>query len=222
MTPAAPTAEASGLGPGHGGGNAGSVPFHGGDGGSGQHGGLSGISARPSTAIVGVWLLVGAIVILFASFASTLLVRRAEADWQAGPVPRLLWANTAILLVSSGTLEWARANGRRGRLDLLRSGLGLTTVLGTAFLAGQSVAWRTLLDGGVSMATGPHSAFFYLLTGTHALHLGVGVAALAYTLVRVRRRGTAVESLGIVTPTAIYWHFVDALWLFVFLLLFLG
>jgi cytochrome c oxidase subunit 3 len=166
------------------------------------------------------WLLVGATVILFASFTSTLVVRRAESDWRVGPVPPLLWVNTAVLLASSAAMEWARAGGRAGRLDRVRTGLGITTALGTAFLAGQWGAWRQLTAAGVSMAAGPHSAFFYLLTGTHALHVVGGIGALCYALVRARRALVAASAARVATPVAIYWHFVDVLWLYVFALLF--
>jgi len=174
-------------------------------------------AAAPATATIGVWLLVGAIVILFMAFTSTLLVRRAEADWQTGPVPSLLWMNTAVLLASSATLEWARSGGRSRSPRRLSLGLSVATALGAAFLVGQWIAWRQLLAAGVSMAVGPHSAFFYLLTGTHGVHVAAGVAVLAYASWRARREA---DPAGIVAPTAIYWHFVGVLWLYVFGLLF--
>jgi cytochrome c oxidase subunit 3 len=132
----------------------------------------------------------------------------------------LLWLNTAVLMASSATLEWARAGARTGHLGRMRQGVGVTVLLGVAFLAGQWVAWRQLMVAGVSMAAGPHSAFFYLLTGSHGVHLAGGVAALAYAFWRVRRAAFVVEASRVVAPTAIYWHFVDALWLYVFVLLF--
>ena len=167
-----------------------------------------------------MWLLVGAITILFAAFTSTYLVRRSAADWRVGPLPPALWINTAVLLASSAVIEWARSQGRRDRLDALRRGLGVTTVLGGAFLVGQIAAWRQLVDAGVYLATSPHGSFFYLLTGMHGLHVAGGVGALAYALWKVRRLSGAGEVLGIVNPTAVYWHFVDGLWLYVFVILF--
>ncbi len=173
-----------------------------------------------SAAMIGVWLLVGAIVILFAAFTSTFLVRRAEADWRVGPLPFVLWVNTAILLASSAAIEWSRAGGRHGRLGVLRRGLGVATALGVAFLAGQVIAWRQLVATGVGLASSAHSAFFYLLTGAHGLHLVGGVAALGYALWRVRRTASAVAAAGVVGPVALYWHFVDGLWLYVFFILY--
>ncbi len=175
---------------------------------------------RASAAMIGVWLLVGAIVILFAAFTSTFLVRRAEADWRVGPLPFVLWVNTAILLVSSAVIEWSRAGGRHGRLDVLRRGFAVAAALGVAFLAGQVIAWRQLVTAGVGLASSAHSAFFYLLTGAHGLHLIGSVAALGYALWRVRRAASAMTAAGVVAPVALYWHFVGGLWLYVFFILF--
>jgi cytochrome c oxidase subunit 3 len=174
-----------------------------------------------STTTIGVWLAVGAILLLFLAFTSTLLVRRAEPDWHTAPVPPLLWANTAVLLASSAVLEWARAGrGRtRRRLGL---GVGGATALGAAFLVGQWVAWRRLLASGVSLTAGPHSAFFYLLTGVHAVHVAVGVGVLAYAWWRTHRATAVADAAEIVTPAAIYWHVVAGLWLYVFGVLFIG
>jgi cytochrome c oxidase subunit 3 len=174
----------------------------------------------PATATIGVWLFIGAIVILFASFTSTIVVRRAEADWRLGPMPALLWLNTAALLASSAALEWARAGGRRGSLGRFRTGLAGAAVLGAAFLGGQWAAWQRLMAGGVSMASGPHSAFFYLLTGAHAVHVAGGVGALLYAWWRAQRAARPEGAEAVAAPVAIYWHFVDALWLYVFVTLF--
>jgi cytochrome c oxidase subunit 3 len=194
-------------------------PGNGSGGGPGRNGDAS-LAGPANATMIGVWLLVAAIVALFAAFTSTFLVRRAEADWRVGPLPPILWINTVVLLASSAAMEWARARGRQGRLDALRLGLTVTTVLGAAFLAGQVIAWRELVATGVGLASTAHSAFFYLLTGTHGLHLLGGVAALGYALWKVGRAPTAAGAEGVLTAVAIYWHFVDGLWLYVFFILF--
>lgn len=177
--------------------------------------------ARPaSPARIAVWLLVAAITILFAAFTSTYLVRRGETDWRVGPLPSILWVNTAVLLVSSATMEWARWRGRRGHLDGLRAGLTVTAALGVAFLLGQIQAWRELVAAGVYLATNPHAAFFYLLTGAHGVHLIGGVTGLVYVLIKVRRAADAAGTLDTVDAAATYWHFLDGLWLYLFVVLF--
>ncbi len=187
----------------------------GGDGGSSPA-----VSPPVSAASIGVWLLVGAITILFAAFTSTYLARRGEADWHTGPLPAVLWLSTGVLLLSSATMEWARRRGRQGRTNLLWVGLVATAVLGVVFLGAQLTAWRQLVGMGVYLATNPHSSFFYLLTAAHGLHLLGGLAALAYVLARVRAESTPARALQVVEPAAVYWHFLDALWLYLFILLF--
>lgn len=174
----------------------------------------------PNPARIGVWLLVIGVTILFAAFSVAYLSRRHAADWTVGPIPTMLWITTAILLTSSAAMEWTRASARSNVLDDVRTALAATTALGVAFLIGQVVAWRQLVAAGIFFATNPHSAFFYLLTGIHAVHLLGGVGGLFYTLWKVRRAGDAAEAAGVVGPMAIYWHFVDGLWIYLFFILF--
>jgi cytochrome c oxidase subunit 3 len=84
------------------------------------------------------------------------------------------------------------------------------------FLAGQIAAWRQLISGGVFLAANPHADFFYLLTGAHAVHLAGGLGGLGYALWKVRR----LDAAATVGAVAIYWHFVDVLWIYLFAMLF--
>ena len=187
-----------------------------GSGGSGEQ------AAVPPTATarIAVWLVVGAITVLFAAFTSTFLVRRAEADWRAAPLPPILWLTTAIILGSSAALEQARRHGRRGEMTGLHAWLVATTVLGLAFLAGQLLAWRQLVAAGIYLATSPHSSFFYLLTGAHGLHLAGGIGALLYAVRKAPAAVTAAAALDVADPVATYWHFLTGLWLYLFVILY--
>lgn len=176
--------------------------------------------APASLAKVFVWLFVGTVIVLFAAFTATFLARRAQPGWTDIPLPSALWLSTAILAVSSGALEWARRQGRRGRLVAMRRGLAVTTALGVGFLAAQVVAWQQLVSAGVYLSTNPHSTFFFLLTGAHGLHLLGGLGVLFYTGWRVYRAGDVAPALALTDPAATYWHFLGILWLYLFGLLF--
>jgi len=166
-----------------------------------------------------VWLLVGAITILFVAFTSTYLVRRAQSDWRIGPLPPILWVNTALLVASSLALERARRAAKTDALRQTRSALAVAALLGMAFVAGQVAVWKQLVAAGIYMASNPHAAFFYLLTGVHGLHVAGGIGALLYTLWRTwRLDGPA--ALDVIEPAATYWHFVDGLWVYLFVMLF--
>src|SRR3989442_2571195 len=119
-----------------------------GSGGSGEQ------AAVPPTATarIAVWLVVGAITVLFAAFTSTFLVRRAEADWRAAPLPPILWLTTAIILGSSAALEQGRRHGRRGGITRLHAWLVPATRLGVAFLAGQLLASAQVGTAGIYLA----------------------------------------------------------------------
>lgn len=171
----------------------------------------------------GMWMALAAITMLFAAFTSALVVRKGISnDWAPTALPHILWLNTAVLLSSSLTLELARRS--------LASGLGFsaagfkrwlyaTLALGIAFIAGQLIAWRELAARGVYLGTNPSSSFFYLLTATHGIHLVGGIAALAYLVLRARKIVLGSGSCTAVDLTAIYWHFMDGLWIYLLLLL---
>ncbi|MGH2375757.1 MAG: cytochrome c oxidase subunit 3 [bacterium] len=185
--------------------------------------GKNGEGAQPPAehpARIGIWLLVGAVAILFGAFSVAYLSRRHAADWSVGPIPLMLWINTAVLLMSSAAMEWTKASARWDSVDEVRTALGATTALGIAFLVGQVIAWRQLVSAGIYMTTNPHSAFFYLFTGTHAVHLVGGVGGLIYALWKVRQSADAGDAAAVVGPVATYWHFVDGLWLYLFVILF--
>ncbi len=198
------------------------------DGGNGGGGGQS--AAVPGATVrVGLWFFLTAVTMLFIAFTVAYAARRTAADWTLIVLPPVLWVNTLLLLTSSGTLEWARRRWRRGDGPGLRRLLSITTLLGAAFLAGQITAWRELAAAGAFMATSPHSAYFHLLTAVHGLHLLGGVGALGYALRRAtvavpagRTEVLPTESAGLAATTdnvAIYWHFLTALWVYIFVML---
>lgn len=172
---------------------------------------------------------------LFMAFSSAYIVRQGLSDdWQHMALPSLVWWNSLVLVASSVTLELARrkagslpgaapqAGGARVQIfprpRSMRSWLLATLSLGTLFLLGQVVVWRQLALQGIYMATNPSSSFFYLLTAAHGLHLLGGVAGLAWATAATWRRLTPAGRTG-VGVAAVYWHFMDALWVYVLVLL---
>src|SRR5574341_1145798 len=107
-----------------------------------------------------------------------------------------MWLGTAVLIASSLAMEWSRRRGRAERLDQLWTGLLATSALGVAFLLLQLTAWRQLTAIGVYLSTSPHSAFFFMLTALHGLHLAGGLCALAYAVARTRRAPSAGAAMA--------------------------
>jgi cytochrome c oxidase subunit 3 len=183
------------------------------------------MTSPASPARTGVWIGIATITMSFAAYTSALVVRQgAGADWQHFRLPPILFVNTLLLLASSGTLEMGRRRllaGWAGAGREAKPGTGwlyLTLVLGVLFIAGQVLAWRDLTAQGLYLATNPSSAFFYVLTGLHALHLLGGVAALGYVLGRLHGRGDWPPTAALGAAT-LYWHFMDVLWLYLLLVL---
>jgi cytochrome c oxidase subunit 3 len=101
----------------------------------------------------------------------------------------------------------------------LRRWVGITAVLGAAFLALQYAGWAQLAARGIYVASNPSSSFFYVLTAAHGLHLLGGVIALSYVVYRIWRPTVWITREAVVESTALYWHFMDGLWVYLVLLL---
>jgi len=182
----------------------------------------------PQVYVTGIWIALASILMFFMGLTSSFIVRKGlGTDWAPFTLPPLLWVNSLVLLVSSGTLELSRRALRdpdpSGR-TVYRRWWHVTTALGLVFLIGQLAVWQQLRAAGVYLASNPSSSFFYLMTATHGLHLLGGVLALAYVAARSRRSEFELwrAERAAVTATATYWHFLSGLWVFLFLLLWLG
>lgn len=180
------------------------------------------IATRVDTAQLGLMGVLATVTMLFAGFTSAYLVRRSGGDWEPVSLPGMLWLNTGLLLAGSVAVEIARARMQEGRDQALKLWLQISTVLGAGFVVGQVLAWRELVRRGVFLPTSPHSSFFYMLTGVHGLHVVGGILALLYALYRVSRAPFGPSPERAVKLSATYWHFVDGLWLYLFVLLSVG
>lgn len=200
-------------------GGAAKPPSGGGNGGG--DGSPSGSAAIPQRVYVtGITIGMGAILMFFMALVSALIVRKGVGnDWRAFELPRILWLNTLILLSSSGTIIQARRKLAKDDREGFHHWWAVTTVLGLFFLAGQLIAWRQMVAGGWYVATNPSSSFFYVLTAAHGLHLLGGIFALLYVgWLRLRKLTLATAT----EVASLYWHFMDGLWVFLFLILLLG
>ncbi|HKX26764.1 MAG TPA: cytochrome c oxidase subunit 3 [Blastocatellia bacterium] len=167
---------------------------------------------------LGVWLTLISVTMLFLALTSAYVFN--EARNHPIMMPQVLWVNTALILVSSGTIELARRALRRRLEQRFKLWIGVTMALGFGFLAGQLMAWRQLVANGFYLTRNFHSVYAYLFTGLHGAHLMGGLAALAYVMLRAQEKWTAVRRRVSVDMTALYWHFIDGLWIYLLILLF--
>jgi cytochrome c oxidase subunit 3 len=181
-----------------------------------------GSTAGLPPAKIGLWVLLAVVTSLFGLFISAYWMRmeHAHGDWTPFAVPQQLWVNTALLVLSSAAMEWARGAARRAQMDHLRTALTAGGVLAWAFLAGQLLAWRQLSASGYFVASNPAVAFFYLLTAVHGLHLLGGLVVWGKTVVRMARAGVELLDLRLsVELCTVYWHYLLLVWLVLFAVL---
>ena len=188
-------------------------------GGFGGGGGPDGRGASRRASMTGLMVLLAATTMAFAAFTSAFVVRRGISDdWVALRLPPIVWVNTAILLASSLMLELARRALKTGRRSVFNRYWTAGTVLGALFLVGQAIAWLQLRAAGIFIATNPSSSFFYLLTAAHGLHILGGLTALVYVDVEALRLQLGPGKRTAVDVSAVFWHFVDGLWVYLVIL----
>ncbi|RYJ04508.1 MAG: cytochrome c oxidase subunit 3 family protein [Acetobacteraceae bacterium] len=138
--------------------------------------------------------------------------------------------NTALLLTSSLTMAAAAEGARAGLRRLALGCLAATVALGLAFLAVKGLEYREdihkhLLPGADFRLAEPQAqiffAFYWLLTGVHALHLSIGIGIAALLMIQAWRGSRPLASPGF-EALGLYWHFVDLVWIFLYPLLYLG
>lgn len=179
----------------------------------------------PGAGLLAMRFMLVSIAMLFVTLAFAYFERsHAPLNWRHIRVPSLLWLSSALILASGWTTEFAR-----GALESRRPGrytrwLAIAIGIGLAFLASQVLALRELAAQGLYLRHNPHSSLFYIATGTHALHLLGGIAALGFLFIRTLVHPDLVEvdfqrQRGRMAVSALYWHFLTVLWLGLFLLL---
>jgi cytochrome c oxidase subunit III len=203
------------------------VPDHGSGGGGNlvpvDGDGRLALDYSPPPSSTAIWVVLFAISMMFAAFTSALVVRKGSSlDWRSFKLPSILFFNTLILFASSATLEVSRRRiaafmgNLQAHVKSPARWLYVTLSLGILFVVGQYVAWSQLRAEGLYLATNPSSSFFYVLTVTHAVHVLGGLGGLVYV---IRRLGESSLRRSTLNAAARYWHFMDLLWLYLLLLL---
>ncbi|WP_025762897.1 cytochrome c oxidase subunit 3 [Dyadobacter tibetensis] len=169
-----------------------------------------------------LWLFLVTIVMLFASQSSAYLVRRAEGNWLEFQMPTIFWYSTGVLLLSSVSMHWAYIMAKKDQFNQLKLAISITFALGLIFLAMQFEGWKNLVDMNVYFVGNPSGSFFYVFTGLHGFHIISGLLVLIFAMIAAFRLKVSAKNMRQIQICVTYWHFLDLLWvyLFVFLLTF--
>jgi cytochrome c oxidase subunit 3 len=176
----------------------------------------------PAAYRVMMWVVIAAIVMMFAALSSAYIILSFDQERRPVTMPRMFFLSTGIIILSSFTIETAKRSLKRENEARYRTWTIATLVLGLVFLVAQVLGWRELAAQGVYFRSHPHSTFFYFFAGVHGVHLLGGIAGLSYLAIRARRPGRAGKLMPQETSAglmSLYWHTMDALWIWLFLLL---
>lgn len=169
-----------------------------------------------------IWVAIVSMVMVFAGLTSAYYVRMQAGDWLHFDMPQLFYVSTAIIIFSSVTMNWVLASAKKNDFKNMKIASSITLVLGIAFIFCQFKAWGVLYAQKVVFAgsySNPAGSFLYILTGLHMAHLVAGILALSVVWVKaLGKRYNSEDHYGI-KVCAIFWHFLDALWIFLFLFL---
>ncbi|MCB9081151.1 MAG: cytochrome c oxidase subunit 3 [Lewinellaceae bacterium] len=160
-------------------------------------------------------------VMMFAGLTSAYLVRQAAGNWLEFTLPNLFYYSTAVIVSSSLALHGSYLLFRRGNAVGYKSLMVLAMVLALTFIVLQYQGWLALAAGGVELTTNPSGSFVYVISGLHAAHVLGGIAAIGVALLHaflLPFRPTERRKLRF-ELTLIFWHFVDLLWIYLFIFL---
>jgi cytochrome c oxidase subunit 3 len=157
--------------------------------------------------------------VVFSMFTVSYFIRMELPDWAPISEPQLLWVNTGILVMSSVLFQWARNITKVDKTQNIFTAYVGAGLLALGFIAGQYLSWQNLQAQGLFLADNPANAFYYLLTGLHALHLLGGLWVWSVGLIRLASGTEPKELKQSIELCALYWHFLLIVWLVLFAVL---
>jgi cytochrome c oxidase subunit 3 len=166
-----------------------------------------------------LWVAMGSILMAFAGLTSAYIVKQNQANWLEFDLPGIFWYSTMVILLSSVTIHLSLKAFTAREMGRYRSLITVTAILGVAFITLQYLGFRDMEARGIAL-TGPKSnsasSFILVITGFHMLHVLGGVVALLVLFVRAYSGKVKNYSAVPIEMAATYWHFVDVLWIYLF------
>ncbi|MDB5229925.1 MAG: heme-copper oxidase subunit [Chitinophagaceae bacterium] len=166
-----------------------------------------------------LWVAMGSIVMMFAGLTSAYVVRRSQANWLEFSLPNIFIASTIVILFSSLTIHLALKSFKAREMQRYRTLIAITAFLGVLFAVLQFIGFTDLHKQGVQLfgqGSNPSASFLGIITGLHVLHVIGGVIALLVIFFGAFFSKTKIYSPTSLEIVATYWHFVDILWIYLF------
>jgi cytochrome c oxidase subunit 3 len=164
-----------------------------------------------------LWVAIGSIIMMFAGLTSAYIVKRDQPGWTTFGIPRAFWYSTAVIVLSSLTVQMALKAFRDREMKKYRNLITLTALLGIVFVILQWIGFKQVWNSGVTLRGSGAGQFLYVIAGLHALHVIGGVIALMVTFLKAYSKRIRSYNSVPVEIISTYWHFVDVLWIYLFL-----
>ena len=161
-----------------------------------------------------LWVAIGSILMMFAGLTSAFIVKSNQTNWIAVKLPTVFWYSTAVIMLSSVTVQSALRSFKQREMSRYRLLIGITLLLGGLFIGLQWIGFQQLWKQNITFQGGGAGQFLYVIFGLHAVHVIGGVLALLVMFIKAFAGRIKLYSAVPVEVAATYWHFVDILWLY--------
>lgn len=172
-----------------------------------------------------LWLLLVSVTMMFAALTSAYIVRRADGNWLYFELPELFYWSSGVILLSSITMHLAYYFTKKDQITKIKLMTSLTFVLGLVFLVLQVLGWKEMTEGGVYFAgssSNPAGSFVYVISWLHGMHIIAGLIFLLVVLVKAFLYKVHAKSRLTMRMCTTFWHFLDALWIYLFVFMMLN
>ncbi len=164
-----------------------------------------------------MWVAIGSMLMLFAGLTSAYIVKSNMASWEDVVMPKIFWFSTAVMLISSLIMQMALRSFKQREMRQYRLLIGLAFILGVSFLLLQWIGFTQLWNQRVTFSGAGAGQFLYVIFGLHGMHVLGGVITLMVMFIQTFFGKIKYYSSVPVEIAATYWHFVDALWIYLFI-----
>jgi cytochrome c oxidase subunit 3 len=183
-----------------------------------EHQDIRNRSAKPM-----LYLAIISMCMIFGALTSAVLVRSGDPGWFPFDLPKMFFVSTAVIIASSLSMLFAYQSAKKDNFSGVKIGMALTLVLGIAFVYCQFLAYGELVKLGVffgGKTSHPAGSFLYAITGAHLAHLAGGILMLIYVCIKSFKQLYHSKNLLGLQLCSIYWHFLDLLWVYLFLFMY--
>lgn len=163
-----------------------------------------------------LWVAIASIIMMFAGLTSAYIVRKAQGNWVEYQLPAIFWASTIAIVASSVTMVLGVKAFKNRKMPAYRMLIMATLILGILFMALQWAGFNQLYAKNIRVDGNPSGSFLFIIAGLHLLHIAGGIIALLIVFFRAFRTRVKVYNATGLEIVANYWHFVDVLWIYLF------